>query len=152
MTFCGVCGTQLSKSDMFCPNCGAKIQHDFDSPPAKPVDSGENYTHSQSKTNPPQYQTTSSQAPYYPNTPYQQNQSYQQNQPYGGYQTNRGYNQPYNYPYDKPIDSIAWWIYVLSFFIFPIGLYYYFAHRQEKPNSTKNLIIVTIIGIVVYLM
>lgn len=142
--FCPACGVQNDEGSVFCANCGTKFtnsQHQ-----------SESYENTQYQNIPqkPQYtdnQTYGYDKALYQNNPPQSNvqQSYrQQPERYGSRQYGQPVSQPYGqYPVEDRISPI---LFVLSFFIFPLGLVLYFSNKQQKPRSAKNLLTATIIG------
>lgn len=137
--FCPACGVQNDEGSVFCANCGTKFSNS--------QHQSEYYQNTPQK---PQYtdnQTNDYDKALYQNNPPQSNrqQSYrQQPETYGGRQYGQPRPQPYgHYPVEDRISPL---LFVLSFFIFPLGLILYFSNKRQKPRSAKNLLIITIIG------
>ncbi len=146
--FCPACGVQNEEGSVFCANCGTKFSNS--------QHQSESYENTQYQNTPQKPQYTDNQiygrdsALYQNNTPQSNKQQSYRQQPetYGGSQ----YGQPRPQPYgDYPVeDRISPLIFVLSFFIFPLGLILYFANKRQKPRSAKNLLIVTIMGFFIF--
>lgn len=122
MLYCKTCGQQVSETEQYCPNCGAKIEATV---PNHDVNQGFNAAPASIPTNNPPspnpgynpnqgYNPGYNQAPgYNPNQGYNQapgynpgyNQGYNPNQGYPGYNQAPGYAQPQRARAPRPVGS-----------------------------------------------
>ncbi|MFV2015520.1 MAG: zinc-ribbon domain-containing protein [Candidatus Heimdallarchaeota archaeon] len=150
MIFCSACGAQNEDGSVFCSNCGTKLEVSQQQPTQQKSDP---YQSTQFQSSPQKNQYVDDQSYGYDKNLYQNNPTqYDTQQNYGqrpvAYGKSR-YGQPYDqFTYE---DRVHPGLYILAFIFFPIGLILYFSNKRQKPKSARNLLILSIIGIFLWI-